>query len=350
MTRFSICIPNYNYATYIGRTIRSVVEQDVTDLEVVISDNASTDDSVAVIEAVDDSRVHVWVNDRNLGFAPNLDCAGRRATGELMIMLSSDDLVRPGALTAYDRLFSEIGDAAAVVSSTVDVIDPDDAVIGAIGPDPDIWGSAPVARSLSDAVGARVLELSGPDLLRRSLSLMRNPFNFAATAYPRPLYEKVGGYGGGRTINPDKWFHWRLLAETDVAYFVDEPLFAYRWHPANQKAIQAKQGSLKLLVDDYLSTFELDEATLTSVGLTRADVEQAFVEYDVARHGLATLARGNTTKARRIAHFGVAAYPEHSRRNPRLWGLRALVATGPLGSRVAAFLYDRSGRGSDLGE
>lgn len=349
MTRFSICIPNYNYANYIGRTIHSVLDQDGADLEVVVSDNASTDDSVSVIESIDDDRVSVSVNERNLGFAPNLDRAGRRATGDLMIMLSSDDLVRPGALTVYDRLFAETG-GGAVVSSTVDVIDPNDAIIGGVGPDPELWGDARVAKGLSEVVGATVLEITGRDLLRRSLLRMRNPFNFAATTYPRSLYETIGGYGGGRLINPDKWFHWRLLAEADTAYFVDKPLFAYRWHPANQKALQAMQGSLKLLVDDYVSTFELESDTLTAVGLERADVERAFIEYDVARHGLATLARGNPTKARRIVHYGLAAYPAHVRRNRSAWALRALLATGPLGVRAAASLYRRSGRESDLGE
>ena len=70
--------------------------------------------------------------------------------------------------------------------------------------------------------------MAADELLRRCLAQMNNPFNFAATCYPRRLYQAVEGYGAGRLINPDKYFHWKLLAVAERAYFVDRPLFAYR--------------------------------------------------------------------------------------------------------------------------
>ena len=128
------------------------------------------------------------------------------------------------------------------------------------------------------------------ELLRRSLVQMKNPFNFAATCYPRRLYEAVEGYGSGRLINPDKYFHWKLLGVARRAYFVEQPLFAYRWHEQNQNSQQAASGALKYLVDEYASSLEIDEALLQRLGLSRRAVSDALIEFDIARHGLATLA------------------------------------------------------------
>ena len=110
--KFSICIPNYNYERYLGRTIASVREQQDVDLEILMSDNASTDGSVALAQSFGDPRIQVHVNAVNVGFAGNLDRAARMATGEWMIMLSSDDLARPGALTTYRGVIDELGLAA----------------------------------------------------------------------------------------------------------------------------------------------------------------------------------------------------------------------------------------------
>lgn len=336
--KFSICIPNYNYEKYLGETIRSVLAQQ-GDFEIVVSDNASTDTSVAIVKAFGDPRIKVRVNEANVGFAGNLDRAARMATGEIVNMLSSDDLMRPGALAAYEALFGAI-EKDAVVSAAVDLIDGTGVRTGAIGPDPALWHEADLVSGLPIPPGARVFRVEAGELLRRCLRTLRNPFNFLTAMYPRRLYERIEGYGAGRVINPDKWFHWRLLGVASYAYYVDAPLFAYRWHTTNQAAQQKSSGALKFLVDEYVSSFEVDAALLKRAGLSKAEVERAFVEYDIARHGLATLAKGDVERARRILLFGMSTYPAHATRNWKLWALAGLAVL-PLGERVAKLAYSR---------
>ncbi|MCK6547666.1 glycosyltransferase [Myxococcota bacterium] len=340
--KFSVCIPNYNYEKYLGRTLDSALAQQGVDLEVVLSDNASTDGSVEIMRsrAEVDPRVRWAVNPCNVGFAGNLDRAARLAAGDVMLMLSSDDLMRPKALSTYAALLSVLGDDAprALISASADVIDANDAVTGKIAPDPELWRAEDRVDLLP---GTTVYRVEGSELLRRCLATMKNPFNFLATAYPRSVYERVAGYGGGRLINPDKWFSWKILGAGTVAFWIDAPLFAYRVHTSNQGAQQAAAGALKYLVDEYASVIEMDNAQLEKLGMSRAQLEQSFVERDIARHGLAELARGRTVKARRILGFGASVYPQHALKNKKLWALAGLCALGPIGQKIAAHLYDR---------
>lgn len=340
--KFSVCIPNYNYERFLGRTIQSVLDQAGVEFEILISDNASTDRSIEIVQEFADPRIRTRVNRCNVGFAGNLDRAARMADGERMLMLSSDDLMRPDALATYRALFERLGPAAenAVATSDMDMIDAEDQLTGRVGlPRNNVWQQSDRAPELDDVVGAPVYRVAARELLRRCLLTMQNPFQFAATVYPRAIYEAVEGYGGGRQINPDKWFHWKLLAKADAAYYIDRPLFAYRWHASNQTAQQAGSGALKYLVDEYISTFEMDAGVLQDLGLTRDDLEQAFIEHDIGRHGLAVLAKGQRAKARRIFNFGKAVHPQHARNNWKVRSLGMLLRLGPLGHRIAGAAY-----------
>ena len=339
--KFSICIPNFNYASYIGRTIESILAQDQQDFEILVSDNASTDQSLEIIHSFGDPRIRLRVNACNVGFSGNLDRAASMATGDWLNMLSSDDVMRPTALSTYQRLIDHLAESGrrAVICSSSQMIDSNDNVTGRIGLMRSIWYESDRATELDSIVGGPVYRIPAAELLRRALIEFKNPFSFLATIYPRPLYHEVEGYGGNRCIVPDKWFHWKLLSVADTAYFIDKPLYGYRWHPTNQAAQQSLVGSLKFIVDGYLSTLEFDEFRLQRAGLSRNDYVQAFVENDIARHGLATLGRGERLRAKRILQFGSAVYPEHVRRNAKAWALSLLLLLGPAGRQFARWAY-----------
>ena len=318
------------------------MEQTNSNWELVIADNASTDDSIGVISEFKDDRIRYKINNCNVGFAGNLDQVGRMATGDHMIMLSSDDLMRPAALEAYQTVYEALPESerSAVITSTMDKIDADDQLIGSVPARPILWKSSDIDSALSEALGCQVYKVEGPELLRRCLLTMQNPMNFAATCYPTELYNKLEGYGGGRLINPDKWFHWRLLTVASTAIFVDRPLFAYRWHASNQTAQQAETGALKYQLDDYRATLEIDQTMLSQSGVSREEVIDAFVEYDIGRSGLATLAQNQPKRAKRILRFGESVYPEATMKNKKSILLKALLTMGPAGKTAATMAYD----------
>jgi glycosyltransferase involved in cell wall biosynthesis len=87
----TVIIPNFNNAAVIRRAIDSVLVQTFTNFELLVADDASTDDSVEVIRAYDDPRLRLLVNEDNVGLAGVWNRAVRAAQGEWVALLDSDD-------------------------------------------------------------------------------------------------------------------------------------------------------------------------------------------------------------------------------------------------------------------
>ena len=96
----SVLIPVHNRAHLVGDAIRSILGQRFGDFELVVVDDGSTDDSVAVVEAFGDPRIRVVRHARNLGIPDARNTALDAARGRLIAWLDSDDIARPERLGA----------------------------------------------------------------------------------------------------------------------------------------------------------------------------------------------------------------------------------------------------------
>jgi glycosyltransferase involved in cell wall biosynthesis len=96
----SFVVPSYNYGAYVGQTIAAALAQDAPGpVEVVVIDDASTDDSVAVIEGFrGDGRVRFWRHARNQGHVATINEGFARARGRYVARIDSDDRHRPAFL------------------------------------------------------------------------------------------------------------------------------------------------------------------------------------------------------------------------------------------------------------
>lgn len=91
----SVCIPSYNVSPYIAETIACWQEQDYQNIEIIIQDDCSTDDTyeIASALAVHDNRIKVYGNPENYGIGKNWNECYSKATGEYVVIFNADDLI-----------------------------------------------------------------------------------------------------------------------------------------------------------------------------------------------------------------------------------------------------------------
>ena len=104
----SILIPNYNYVQYVATAVDSALAQTYPNIEVIVSDNCSTDGAWELLNERygGDPRVRLHQNERNIGMAGNFDVLLAMARGEYVMCLSSDDFLHPPHLERLEAAFA----------------------------------------------------------------------------------------------------------------------------------------------------------------------------------------------------------------------------------------------------
>ena len=196
----SVVIPAYNSAGTLGRALASVYAQDYQPLDIVVVDDASRDDTAAVVLAHDARGVRLIRHERNQGASAARNTGVRAAAGELIAFLDADDEWLPGKL---DRQVAGLlaHPAWSLVACHAVQINPDGSDAGPV---------------YSDRRPA-----SGPDAWRVLLA-----YNFVATpcviARRRDLLD-LGGFDPALPIGEDQDMWIRLALRGEVGY-VDETL------------------------------------------------------------------------------------------------------------------------------
>ena len=112
----SVCIPVYNAEETIGAALESVWKQTFEDLEVIVSDDCSTDSTPAILAAESDRRLRVLRNARNLKAPGNGNRALRHARGRLVKFLDADDVLFPDCIARMVELAETRPDLGMVFS------------------------------------------------------------------------------------------------------------------------------------------------------------------------------------------------------------------------------------------
>lgn len=208
----SVCIPTYNYAEFLGRAVQSVLDQSFAEFELLVYDDASTDNTVDVMQPfLADPRVKLVVNEQNQGLFGNFNLAASESRGRYVKYLCADDWL--------DERF---------LARTVPLLEADADL-----------SFATTAHWHADENGRLTAEQYGPfgddqrvdgGFVARQLAQWGNVVGMPTnTLIRRELLERCGGFDADYAPSADVQLWLKLLAEGDMGW-VNEKLCYWRIH------------------------------------------------------------------------------------------------------------------------
>jgi glycosyltransferase involved in cell wall biosynthesis len=106
LPKITLVIPSYNYGCYLEACLDSILSQNYQNLELIIMDGGSTDDSLPIIRK-HQQHLAYWQSCPDGGQYSAIEEGLRRGTGEIMGWLNADDMFHPGAFQVVSRIFQE---------------------------------------------------------------------------------------------------------------------------------------------------------------------------------------------------------------------------------------------------
>jgi hypothetical protein len=114
----SVILPVYNGHLYIGQAIDSILQQTMSDFELIVIDDASTDDTVSIVNSYSDKRIKLFRNQSNFGNYPSRNLGMRNSIGKYIAVMDADDICIPERFEKQVQ-FMEVNKEFGIVASAV---------------------------------------------------------------------------------------------------------------------------------------------------------------------------------------------------------------------------------------
>lgn len=270
-------MPTYNVAPYVGEAIGSVLRQTFSDFKLLVMDDCSTDGTVAAVRSIDDSRIHIVQNERNVGLAENLNRGLALIETELVARMDGDDIAEPYWLeheVAILDTHPEIG----------------------------------ICSGGFERFGTKKALVRFPERHEDIAANMLFECSVIVPTFRMSLYRDLGlRYRTGAFPAEDYQF-WAECLRVTRFFNLPETLFHYRMHPAQictvrQKEQQRKTAEVRLFMLEWLSPDFSDEEKQYYVGqFTRPHIND-FQDFSKRKAFAGKLLEKN----RSVGHFSEAS-------------------------------------------
>ena len=251
MRTVSIIIPSYNQAQFLEKNFKSIITQGYDNVEMIVIDGGSSDGSVDIIKKYEEHFAH-WQSEKDAGQSAAINAGMKRASGEVVTWLNSDDQLASGCLKTVAKYFQN-NPACEVLSGLGRRIDVDGKELEVRGPE----------------------GLSFEEILRWKKYLPQS-----SCFFKKSLWDEVGGLDETLHFQMD-YDLWLRFAKVTDFHQVDE-ILSYDLHHEDAKTV-SKKFRQKLLAEYILvlsrysrERYEEEMGKLTSLYLKAQSAAKAF--------------------------------------------------------------------------
>jgi len=235
----SVIMSNYNYEKFINYAINSVISQTFKDFELVIVDDASTDNSHEIIEKwkYQDNRIKTIFHKKNEGIAKTFNDGIEIARGKYILIMASDDMLKPNTLETCINVLNKY--QCGVTIFEAEVID---------------------AKNQS-------VNIKFSQLHRKPALIYGNFFeellkgNFIMTGMvKKEIIENYNIKFDTRLKHLNDWLFWLDLAYVTNFYYIQQPLYYYRRHKSNASYdVEGYKKDYEIIYDIIESKYNLEK-------------------------------------------------------------------------------------------
>ncbi|GAF04936.1 glycosyltransferase family 2 protein [Saccharicrinis fermentans] len=203
--KISIITPSYNQGQFIEETILSVLNQKYHNLEFIIIDGGSTDQTVEIIKKYQD-KITYWVSEEDNGQTHAINKGFQKATGEIITWINSDDLLIPDSLNKINAHFKNDENLKCLFGQWIEF----------------------------DEQGDRPLRIFKQPTLCEWL--YTSPYAQPSTYYKRSLLKDIGYLNEELHFSMDNDFFKRIILSNVKYKYVDEFYSKFRWHSTSKSS------------------------------------------------------------------------------------------------------------------
>ncbi|BAZ41271.1 putative glycosyl transferase [Calothrix sp. NIES-4101] len=218
--KVSIIIPSYNHSKYIIQTLNSVCNQTYENLEIIVIDDGSSDDSAKLISEFSDPRL-LFIQQNNQGAHATINRGLSMASGDYIAILNSDDLYMKNRIQTCLNIATNINKDS-MITSYIEVVDSNGQALGIKEGYKNMFPYQPLYPEKTF--------ITTDDPIKNLLM-----FNYIATTSNffchKSIIDKIGEFSPLRYVHD--WDYFLRIAEYFPIHIINQPLLQYRVHQNN---------------------------------------------------------------------------------------------------------------------